>query len=105
MTADTLVDDLLTLWQRKADLLRARDTVDSELVAIEDALRERKAPGMAGRPRKDYTMTREEATEAHRLFNAGERSEWIDRGEREYGRRRRREARLRAQARKGSTGR
>lgn len=98
-TEDARVDTLLALWQRRTDLLRRRDAVDSELVAIEHRLRDEGAPGMAGRPRKEYTMTRDEAKEAHRRYAAGERSEWIARGEREYGRRRRREQRLRADSR------
>jgi len=98
------VDTCFDLLRRRRELLRHRDAVDTELVAIEHALRDKGAPGMAGRPRKEYTMTRDEAKEAHRRFNAGDRSAAVVQGEREYARRTKREARLRAQARKGPTG-
>lgn len=100
--ADDLVDTLLDLWDRKARLLRRRDDIDGELVAIENTLRDRGAPGMTGRPRKAYTQTREEATAAHARYAAGTRDAITVQGEREYGRRRAREARLRARSQGGA---
>lgn len=74
------------LLARRAELERLLVEVETEIVAVEDGLR---VAGLmpAGRPRKRPTHTPAEAREAHARHQAGESSDWIDEGERQYKRR------------------
>lgn len=76
--------DVDALWDRYHELEAMRVQIDFELVTVESALRDVGAWSRPGRRRKVSTHTPDEAKEAHRRWKAGERSEWIEAGHRQY---------------------
>lgn len=78
------------LQERYAALEALQDKVATEKQAIEDQLRALGRWGRAGRRRLPPTHTPEEAEEAHRMWIEGQRTPWIEAGQRQYQRERRR---------------
>ena len=78
------------LEERHKRLQRLKVQVETEIVTVQERLRNLGAWGRAGRPRKAPTHTYEEALECHRRYQAGERTPWIIAGRNQYNRERRR---------------
>lgn len=79
--------DLVT---RYGELQALKLRVDSELIAVENGLRVAGFMPIKGRPRIAPTHTEAEAREAHARHQRGETDDWIDAGERQYQRDRKR---------------
>lgn len=79
--------DLIARYRELEDL---KLRVDSELIAVENSLRFAGFIPIKGRPRVAPTHTQAEARECHARHQRGERGEWIDAGERQYQRDRKR---------------
>ena len=82
-------DALARLEQLQALRLR----IDIEITAVENGLKVAGVLDNRGRPRVVPTHTLAEAKAAHAAHKRGERSDWIDAGERQYQRERKRDER------------
>lgn len=84
---------IASLAAKYVELQELKKRLDTEIVAVEQGLR---VAGLlpAGRPKVAPTHTAGEARDAHRRHAKGERSDWVDAGERQYQREAKRRRRL-----------
>lgn len=80
--------DIAALRDKRDRLVDLRATVDAELADVTATLHQLGA--LQSRALLPPTHTVDEARDAHRRFNAGDRDEWVVAGERQYQRDRKR---------------